>query len=127
MMSVAGNRIVGRDTEIKAVDAFLTTARTHYAVLTLEGEAGIGKTTIWLEALRRGGRRRARVLATRPNEAEATLSYTALADLFDAVPDATIDQLPAPQRVAISAALLRAPPLAAGSMSARCARRSFRC
>jgi len=108
MMSVAGSRIVGRDPEMTAVDAFLTTARTHYAVLTLEGEAGIGKTTIWLEALRRARAQGARVLATRPNEAEATLSYTALADLFDAVPDATIGQLPAPQRVAISAALLRA-------------------
>jgi MoxR-like ATPase len=62
----ARNLIVGRDAELGAVDAFLTTGRTQFAVLTLEGEAGIGKTTIWLEALRRAGARRARVLLTRP-------------------------------------------------------------
>ena len=107
-MSDVRDLIVGRDAELAAVDAFLTTARTRHAMLTLEGEAGIGKTTIWLEALRRAAARGAHVLVTRPSEAEATLSYAALADLFDAVPDATINQLPAPQREAITAALLRA-------------------
>jgi DNA-binding CsgD family transcriptional regulator len=101
--------IVGRDAELGAVDAFLTTARTHFAVLTIEGEAGIGKTTIWLEALRRAGAQGTRVLRTRPSEAEATLSYAGLADLFDAVTDGTVSQLPVPQRDAIFAALLRAP------------------
>jgi DNA-binding CsgD family transcriptional regulator len=108
-MAGARNLIVGRDAELGAVDAFLTTARTHFAVLTLEGEAGIGKTTIWLEALRRAGGRGARVLRTRPSEAEATLSYAALADLFDSVTGVTVSQLPVPQGEAISAALLRAP------------------
>jgi DNA-binding CsgD family transcriptional regulator len=101
--------IVGRDAELGAVEAFLTTAQSHLVVLTFEGEAGIGKTTIWLEAVRRAGARGTRVLVTRPSEAEATLSYAALSDLFDAVTDATVSQLPVPQREAISAALLRAP------------------
>ena len=96
------------------MDAFLSTARTCCAVLALEGEPGIGKTTVWLEALRRARARGARVLLTHPSEAEATLSYAALADVFDAVTDATINKLPVPQREAITAALLRTPAPRAG-------------
>ena len=104
VMVDARNPIVGRDAELGAVEAFLTTAQSHFVVLTFEGEAGIGKTTIWLETVRRAGARGTRVLLTRPSEAEATLSYAALSDLFDAVTDATVSQLPVPQREAISAA-----------------------
>ena len=109
VMEDARNLVVGRDAELSAVEAFLTTAQTHFAVLSFEGEAGIGKTTIWLEAVRRATARGRRVLVTRPSEAEATLSYAALTDLFDAVTEATMSRLPVPQREAISAALLRAP------------------
>ncbi|HVC76880.1 MAG TPA: AAA family ATPase [Candidatus Micrarchaeaceae archaeon] len=109
MMEEARNPIVGRDAELEAVDALLTRVESGFAVLTLEGEAGIGKTTVWLEALRRARERRAQVLVTRPTEAEVSLSYAGLTDLFDAVADGVIAGLPVPQREAISAALLRSP------------------
>ena len=101
--------VVGRDAELRAVDGFLDAAHSRFAVLTLEGEAGIGKTTVWQQGVRRAKARGAQVLPTRPSEAEATLSYAGLADLFDAVGEATIGQLALPLREAISAALLRAP------------------
>ena len=101
--------VVGRDAELRAVDGFLDAAHSRFAVLTLEGEAGIGKTTVWQQGVRRAKARGAQVLPTRPSEAEATLSYAGLADLFDAVGEATIGQLALPLREAISAALAARP------------------
>ncbi|MHB8531912.1 MAG: AAA family ATPase [Solirubrobacteraceae bacterium] len=101
--------VLGRDAELRAVDGFLDSARTRFAVLTVEGDAGIGKTTVWREGVRRARARGARLLQTRPSEAEASLSYAGLADLFDAVGDAAVGELAPPMRDAISAALLRAP------------------
>ena len=49
--------------------------------LVVDGEAGIGKTTIWREALARASSRPFRLLVARPAEAEADLSYAALTDL----------------------------------------------
>ena len=105
--AVAG--VIGRDSERQAIANFLTAVGREFTQLTLEGEAGIGKTTLWWEALRQASARGARVLVTRPSESEATLSFAALADLFDGVDDSMIDRLPVPQREAIAAALLRAP------------------
>jgi DNA-binding CsgD family transcriptional regulator len=110
VMEEASSPIVGRDSELAAVDAFLSTARTRCAVLALEGEPGIGKTTLWLEALQRARGRGTRVLLTHPSEAEATLSYAALADIFDTVSNTTVSALAVPQREAITAALLRSSP-----------------
>ncbi len=101
--------VVGRDAELRAVDGFLDAARHRFEVLTVEGEAGIGKTTMWLECVRRAKLRGAHVLATRPSEAEATLSYAGLADLLDPVGEATIGQMALPLQEAVAAALFRAP------------------
>lgn len=122
VMPDARKQIVGRDAELGAVDALLTTIQSRFAVLTFEGDAGIGKTTVWLEALRRARERGAQVLVTRPTEAEVSLSYAGLTDLFDAIADGVIAKLPAPQREAISAALLRtAAPLRGIDERALCA------
>ena len=118
--------VVGRDAELAAIDGFLDAARTRFALLTLEGEPGIGKTTIWLEAVRRAASRGTRVLQTRPSEAEATLSYAALADLFDAVTDETISSLPSLGARRFRPRCCGRPRRPAGSMSERCARRCYR-
>ena len=52
-MNASSGAVVGRDAELAALDAFLTSAQSEFSLLTLEGEPGIGKTTIWREALRR--------------------------------------------------------------------------
>ncbi len=82
-------QIVGRDAELQAVERFLDTARERAAALLIEGEAGIGKTTVWLEAVAAAEDRSFRVLRARPAESEAKLSYAVLADLLGAVFDET--------------------------------------
>ena len=48
------DEIVGRGVELAAVERFVDRATRSFAALVLEGEAGIGKTTIWEPAA--GGR-----------------------------------------------------------------------
>jgi AAA ATPase domain len=79
---VSGPEVVGRELELAEADNFLSEADDGFAALVLQGEAGIGKTTEWREALRRAERRDASVLSCRPAAAEAKLSFAALADLL---------------------------------------------
>jgi predicted ATPase len=83
-MASAADSMVGRDSEVAVVDAFLEEATTAFVLLRIEGEPGIGKTTVWRTALRRATAGGARVLLTRPTQAEAALSFASLADLFGA-------------------------------------------
>jgi DNA-binding CsgD family transcriptional regulator/tetratricopeptide (TPR) repeat protein len=95
--------IIGRDQELAALRAFLDANRDGPAALLLEGEAGIGKTTLW-EALLEGEDRE--VLTARPAEAETSLSFAALADLLAATSGESLDSLPPPQRRAVEIVLL---------------------
>jgi DNA-binding CsgD family transcriptional regulator len=104
-----GRPVVGREAELLVVDGFLGAIRDGFAALVLEGEAGIGKTTVWQEAVRRAEEQGCRTLVCRPAEAEAKLSFAALTDLLEPVPEAAFESLPEPQRYALEAALLRAP------------------
>jgi DNA-binding CsgD family transcriptional regulator len=53
------------------------------AALLFEGEAGVGKSTIWDEALRLAREGGYRTLVARPAETEALLPYAALGDLIE--------------------------------------------
>jgi DNA-binding CsgD family transcriptional regulator len=102
--------VVGRDAELADVERFLDAAGEGFAALALEGEAGIGKTTVWWEARRRAQERGARVLWCRPSAAEAKFSFAAVADLLAGVDEGALAMLPAPQRDAMAVALVRAAP-----------------
>ena len=78
--------------------------------MVLEGEPGLGKTTSGGRASQVAQRRSLEVLECRPVQAEAQLSFAALADLLVDVPEAVFDELPGPQRRALDVALLRADP-----------------
>ena len=95
--------VVGRDTELGEVLAVVTGERGA-SVIVLEGEAGIGKTAVWEEALERSRVLVRHLLIARPTEAEATSSYAALGDLLTGVVD-EVDQLPEIQRRALAEAL----------------------
>jgi hypothetical protein len=69
--------IVGREAELEAVERFLDGVPSGPLALVVEGEAGIGKTTLWLEAVRAAEDRAYRVLQIRPAQSEAELSYVA--------------------------------------------------
>ncbi|MFL5796849.1 MAG: ATP-binding protein [Actinomycetota bacterium] len=99
---------VGRRTELAVVSTVLDSVPSGPVALILSGEAGIGKSTVWQEALSQARARGYRVLSCEPNESEAKLSFTALGDLLDGVVDESLDRLPPPQRSALEVALLRA-------------------
>jgi MoxR-like ATPase len=52
---------IGRDAELASLRAFLSAAHDRPAALLIEGEAGIGKTTLWEAALAAAGDRYRRV------------------------------------------------------------------
>jgi DNA-binding CsgD family transcriptional regulator len=100
--------IVGRDAELAIGEAFLDRAREGPSTLIVEGEPGIGKTTVWSEVVRRAESRGYLVLAARPARAESNLSLSGIGDLLEPVGSDAVAALPEPQREALDAALLRA-------------------
>jgi len=87
---------------------FLTTVESGQASLIIEGEAGIGKTNLWLDAVEQARTRGFRVLAAQVGEAETVLAYAAVGDLLGDIETATLDRLPDVQRLAVDRVLLRA-------------------
>ncbi|MCV7100818.1 helix-turn-helix transcriptional regulator [Mycobacterium palustre] len=100
-------RIVSRQAEEQALADFFDSATRQPCALVIEGDAGIGKTTLWQDTLARARDRGFRVLTSRAAAAESVLAYTALADLVSDVDDPILADLPAPQQAALDAALLR--------------------
>ena len=81
-------RAVGNET----VERFLATMGTRPAALVIEGEAGIGKTTMWFEISEEAHRRGVRVVSSRPAQAESVLAYAAVADLLADVDVEIVDR-----------------------------------
>lgn len=107
-------RVLGRDAELSQIEAWLEhgagrTAQPGAAggVLVIEGEPGIGKTTVWAEAIRRARALGWQVLLCRPVPAEAGLPHVGLADLLRPVPDEAFGKLTPPLRRALRVALLQ--------------------
>jgi hypothetical protein len=87
--------IFGRTQERRATLDFLVSVRVGPRALLLEGEPGIGKTTLWQEAIECAARYRLlRVCVSRASERETQLSFTALTDLFDGILDRVLGALP---------------------------------
>ena len=75
-------RVVGRAAELEVVDAFLAAADDGPARLLVEGEPGIGKTTVWQAATARARERGFRILASRPGPSETRLTFAGLGDFL---------------------------------------------
>ena len=99
--------MIGRANAAEAIARFTRSVPDGPVGLVIEGEPGIGKTTVWLEAVRMAGELGYLVLKAKPTEAEVDLSFAALGDLLGGVLDDVRDALPPPQRVALEVALLR--------------------
>ncbi|TMB57194.1 MAG: hypothetical protein E6J47_03050 [Chloroflexi bacterium] len=99
--------IVGRDEELATLGAFVNDVRDGPAALLLEGEAGMGKSTLWLAGVEHARRERFRVLSSRPAEAERSLAHVGLSDLLEDVLDDVLPALPAPRQRALKVAMLR--------------------
>jgi len=102
-----GAGLESRPMEGRSVNAFLTSTSVGPSALLIEGEPGIGKTTLWLATVEQAKSRGFRILSTRASAAESVLAYTALADMLDDVDAATWTDLPGPQLLAIDQVLLR--------------------
>ena len=99
--------VVGRERELESAYAFFERPAEGLAGLVLEGEAGIGKSTLWLAAIERARERGLLVLSSRPAEAERGLAHVGLGDLFDDVLADVAPLIPTPRRRALEIALLR--------------------
>jgi DNA-binding CsgD family transcriptional regulator/nucleoside-triphosphatase THEP1 len=98
--------VVGRSAEFRAIADFLGSVNDQPAGLLVEGEAGIGKTTLWLAALEQARQRGFHVLSARAWEAESVLAYGTVTDLLGDVDAEILAGLPAVQRVAVDRVLL---------------------
>ena len=110
MEAIDHNHILGRDRELAEIHRFIRSVPAGPRALILEGNAGIGKTTLWQAGAASARASGALVMSSRAAESEATLSYSALGDLFEGAVDEAMLDLPSPQRRALEAALLRSGP-----------------
>jgi len=97
--------LVGRDRELAVIADAIQRAASESLILTIDAEAGAGKSAV-LEAARTAATAAGvRVLRCRPTATEADLAYAALGDLLESVTDlSAIDPMP---RAALERALLR--------------------
>jgi DNA-binding CsgD family transcriptional regulator len=100
--------VVGRDEELGSLYAFLERGAVAQGprAVALEGDAGIGKSTLWRAAVDAARERGLRVLSARPAESERELANAGLGDLLEGVLDDVRPALTAPQRRALDVALL---------------------
>jgi DNA-binding CsgD family transcriptional regulator len=110
--------LLGRERECAGLDALISRIRGGAsAVLVVEGEAGIGKTSLleYAAAQAKGFR----VLRARGAESEQDLPFAGLADLLAPI-ITCLDALPEAQRVALASALVLGP-VAPADLFAICA------
>jgi DNA-binding CsgD family transcriptional regulator len=104
-------RLAGRVDELRALEAELAVP-SGAATVVIEGDAGIGKSTLWRAVLARVDHRT--VLTAAPTAAETSLPFAGLVDLFADIDDERLATLPDPQLRALRAALYRDPAPARG-------------
>jgi predicted ATPase len=101
------DEVFGRDEELRVLTAFIEDARSTAGCLVLEGEPGIGKTTLWSAGVDRSAELGRRILSCRPIQTETPLAFAALADLLEPVLDDHLANLPPAQARALELAAAR--------------------
>jgi DNA-binding CsgD family transcriptional regulator len=99
--------LVSRQTEAEAISNFLTLCCVNPAGLLFAGEAGIGKTTVWVSAVEQARALGMHVLTARAAATESVMAYIPLADLLSGVEAGVLYALPEPQRLAVDRVLLQ--------------------
>jgi DNA-binding CsgD family transcriptional regulator len=102
--------LVGRAGELGIVSGFLADTLGEPRALLIDGEPGIGKTSLLREILVLARDRDYRVLSCRPTRSEMDLSYIGLVELLGGVDDEVIDGLPDPQARMLNMVLRREEP-----------------
>jgi DNA-binding CsgD family transcriptional regulator len=105
-------QVFGRDAELAALSAFLTSRRHSAGALVLPGPAGSGKTTLLRAGAALAAEQGFCVLETTPARSELRLAFAGLSDLLAGrLPDVAA-ALPPPQARALRVALLEEEPAA---------------
>jgi DNA-binding CsgD family transcriptional regulator len=102
--------LVGRETELATLYAFVDAGTPPARTLVVAGGPGFGKTSLWEAGVEWARRQNMAVLTARPTEPETQLSFAALSDLLEPVDGDVLGVLPDPQRRALEVALLRSEP-----------------
>ncbi|MEO7398855.1 MAG: AAA family ATPase, partial [Ilumatobacteraceae bacterium] len=100
----------GREAECEIAATFLAAAVAGPAALEIDGEAGIGKTTLFRHTVSAARDAGFRVLACGLTDAESALSFAGLTDLLRDVEPTGIARLTPPQRHALEVSTLRCEP-----------------
>src|SRR5690349_4475509 len=93
MRAGMADMVVGRADEVRLLDAFLADPAPEPRALLIEGEPGIGKTTLLQGLLSIASERGYPVLSCRPARSEMDLSYVGLVELLAGVDEAVVDAL----------------------------------
>ena len=104
-----GLELIGRDSELAAIDRFLALAASGRSALAISGQTGTGKTALWRRAVEVAASGGWEVLRAMPSESEAGDAFAGLTDLLAASFDQVESTLPPPLSAALAAALLRTP------------------
>src|ERR1700737_4814088 len=105
-VALTARHLVGREEELAAIVRLLDAPEQLPEVAVLPGEAGIGKTTLWLAGIDAAAARGYRIMSCRPSEAEPRFAFAGLADLLGDAAGDVLPDLPPIQRRALEAALL---------------------
>ncbi|MGH2805740.1 MAG: helix-turn-helix transcriptional regulator [Actinomycetota bacterium] len=109
-VTAAPATIVGREPELEAIAGLIDRVGDESRTLLLEGEPGIGKTTLWRWGVDRARETGHIVIACRPSETEAALPFAALGDLLEPTLPEILPTLTPLQQIALEAALARIEP-----------------
>ena len=109
-MVTGGARLV-RAAEWRRIGEFAAglRARQEPALLTIAGEAGAGKSTLWQAGIATAAEAGCRVLHSEPSASDAEAPFAGLSDLLSGVLPEVADGIPGPQREALEVALLLRP------------------
>ncbi|MCU1400961.1 MAG: putative transcriptional regulator [Acidimicrobiales bacterium] len=105
--------LIGRDRERDVASTFVAMSGSGPAVLRIDGEPGIGKTSLLKYALALARSAGSLVLECNPTPAENAMSFAALTELLRDVPDDAFGAMPDPQRHSLAVATLREAPAGA--------------
>jgi DNA-binding CsgD family transcriptional regulator/tetratricopeptide (TPR) repeat protein len=97
--------LFGRESEQAQLARLLEAGGDGPSALLLEGAPGIGKSSLWRDAVQRARGRGWRVAASVPGKPDRELAFAGLGDLFDGIAEESLAELPGPQQRALSAAL----------------------
>src|SRR6476646_10621778 len=99
--------VVGRSYDTRSIAEYLKSVGSQPSALFIDGEPGIGRSTLWLAGLDQARERGFHTLSARVSKAEVDLEYAAVADLLGEIDLEVLQGLPDAHVAAIDRVLLR--------------------